>query len=555
MKETMPEISFERSMNHNYMILSRCNYFGQEDSGGMDYRTKMLLENHIPGLLPVTHRRINGECRYYYEINSLQSLDRLYDKSEIRYDELRRLQSGCVSLFDRLEEYLLDGTQIIMKSDLIYIDVEKMEPYFVCYPDYEGDVRLSFMEFIDELLTRIDHTDERAVMLGYQVYRYTRNPNYVISEIGAMMDHVLVELVHRQRPSGPSAAHETDSFLSGCGYSKDNINDHTTSQNIPVLYLQEHSAKNSFGKNSEEEYIHDSEGLYEDTTISAGQPKAGTKSIGDLVGGIFCIFVSLCAGAIILGARLIHSFQLSGNNELYLFCAMSMAIVAAILFLSCYMKKRRQCRASTPALENDSQEEMAFYTSAGRKDTINNYDMDNYDRSCPQPLASPPRTAQYSDNFQKHQNDRMYGSSDAGRYVQNNRQFGSNGVNHAFDSQNTSPSSAKPCAQNETVYLGESAVEERVLCGRINGREVNISLDRLPMTVGKLANVSDFVIQDATVSKMHARFEEHDGKVYLCDLNSTNGTVRNGELLGVNQSVALEPGDRLRFGRTCFTYC
>lgn len=319
MKETMPEISFERSMNHNYMILSRCSYFGQEDSGGMDYRTKMLLENQIPGLLPVTHRRINGECRYYYEINSLQSLDRLYDKSEIRYDELRRLLSGCVSLFDRLEEYLLDGTQIIMKSDLIYIDVEKMEPYFVCYPDYEGDVRLSFMEFIDELLTRIDHTDERAVMLGYQVYRYTRNPNYVISEIGAMMDHVLVELVHKQRPSEPGAVHETDSFLSGCGYSKDNTNDRDTSQNSPALYPHEHSAKNSFGKNSDEEYIHDSEGLYEDMTISAGQAKAGTKSIGDLIGGIFCIFVSLCAGTIILGARLLHSFQLSGNNELYLF--------------------------------------------------------------------------------------------------------------------------------------------------------------------------------------------------------------------------------------------
>ena len=198
---------------------------------------------------------------------------------------------------------------------------------------------------------------------------------------------------------------------------------------------------------------------------------------------------------------------------------------------------------------------MAFYTSAERKDTIKNYDMDNYERSCPQPLASLPRTAQYSDNLLKYQNDKMYGGSDVGRYVQNNRQIGSNGVNHAFDSQNASPSSAKPCTQNETVYLGESTVEERMLCGRINGREVNISLDRLPMTVGKLANVSDFVIQDATVSKMHARFEEHDGKVYLCDLNSTNGTVRNGELLGVNQSVALEPGDRLRFGRTCFTYC
>ena len=127
MKENMPEISFERSMNHNYMILSRCSFFGKSENRNTDYRTKMLLENRIPGLLPVTHRLINGESRYYYEINSLQSLDRLYDKAEIRYGELRQLLSGCVCLFERLEEYLLDGTQIIIKPELIYIDVERME--------------------------------------------------------------------------------------------------------------------------------------------------------------------------------------------------------------------------------------------------------------------------------------------------------------------------------------------------------------------------------------------------------------------------------------------
>ena len=166
MKQDMPEISYERSMNHNYMILSKCDFFGKEGDKNGDFRTRMLLENKISGLLPVTHRLVNGESRYYYEINSLQSLDRLYDKNEIRYEELKALLSGCVSLFDTLEEYLLDGTQIIMKPELIYINVEKMEPYFVCYPDYEGDVRLSFMAFIDELLTKSDHTDERAVVLG-----------------------------------------------------------------------------------------------------------------------------------------------------------------------------------------------------------------------------------------------------------------------------------------------------------------------------------------------------------------------------------------------------
>lgn len=120
---------------------------------------RMLLENKIQGLLPVTHRQVNGESRYYYEINSLQSLDRLIEKSEMKYRELRAVLLGCVNLFDRLEEFLLNGEQIVMKSEFIYVNVESMEPYFVCYPNYTGDVRYSFMEFVDELLAHIDHTD------------------------------------------------------------------------------------------------------------------------------------------------------------------------------------------------------------------------------------------------------------------------------------------------------------------------------------------------------------------------------------------------------------
>jgi pSer/pThr/pTyr-binding forkhead associated (FHA) protein len=94
-----------------------------------------------------------------------------------------------------------------------------------------------------------------------------------------------------------------------------------------------------------------------------------------------------------------------------------------------------------------------------------------------------------------------------------------------------------------------------MLMGRINGRDINISLNKLPMTVGKQPSVSDFVINDTAVSKMHARFEEREGRVYICDLNSTNGTVRNGVQLDINKPVALEPGDKIRFGRSCFTYC
>ncbi len=514
MEENMPDISFERSMNHNYMILSKCSFFGKSEDKSSDYRTKMLLENRIPGLLPITHRLVNGESRYYYEINSLQSLDRLYDKTEIRYDELRHLLSGCVNLFERLEEYLLDGTQIIMKPELIYMNVEKMDPYFVCYPDYEGDVRLSFMEFIDKLLTKIDHTDERAVMLGYQIYRYTRNPNYVISEIGNMLGSVMISRTHRETNLVQNEHSELKHALSDPADSNGNCVKSAIEHCRPAVQTDiEDNA--GYPKNFTADFYEDEE----DTEIP--QEMAGRKitNIGDLAGGIFCIFVSLCAGSILLGGRIIHTFQLGRNNELYLYGALGMALMAAVLFFACYIKKRQQNRNIALLKEDGGTDQ--YYMAAGNTHE-NRRDCHNHSQSI---MKS---TEKAKENI------------------------------HNLDPVHPAVQSVQPARQSdcgETVYLGEGVVEERMLCGRINGREVNISLDRLPMTVGKFANVSDFVINDAAVSKMHARFEEHDGRVYLCDLNSTNGTARNGVILGVNQSVALEPGDRLRFGRTYFTYC
>ena len=493
MSERMPDISFERSMNHNYMILSKCDFFGKGRIQTGDYRTRMLLENRIPGLLPVTHRQVNGESRYYYEINSLQSLDRFYHNSEIRYDELRKLLTGCVDLFHRLEEYLLDGTQIIIKPQFIYIDVEKMEPYFVCYPEYEGDVRLAFMEFVDELLTRIDHTDACAVMLGYQVYRYTRNPNYVMCEIGSMMGQSAFNMVSKELCTQEDTVQNQPGILheAVCHPCKD------------AMESEPYRTEFRTGQYEDCQYGYDEyDDGADDDKNEQNQNRYGEKnrSIGDLIGGVFCVFVSLCAGAIVLGARLIQSVELSGNNELYLCGAVGMAVVAAVLFFACYIKKRRQ-EKEREYLRDDCSEEDAVYYSRPQQFAA---DMDS---------------------------QRKYPDTDAG---------------HGAACYDACP---------ETVCLGDGTVEERVLCGRVNGREIQVVLDKLPMTVGKLAGVVDFVINDTAVSKMHARFEERDGRVYVCDLNSTNGTVRNGVLLGVNQSVALEPGDRIRFGRTSLTYC
>lgn len=470
MVQDIPNKRFDRNMNHNYMILSRCDFFGNNQTRSSDYRVRMLLENNIPGLLPVTHRMVDGESRYYYEINSLQSLDRLLDKKEIRYYELKALLIGCINLFDRLEEYLLDGTQIIIKSEYIYVNVERMEPYFVCYPDYAGDVRVSFMEFMDELLTKIDHTDESAVMLGYQVYRYTRNPNYVLSEVRRMMESVMEEM----------AESEAD-----CKICK-SVDE--SSREYEACFV-----------NSSFHYENDN--LYDAESVEEKNPKRKSVNKIDLIGGILCVFIALSAAAIIVGARILMIFELSGNQELYLYGAVAMAAAAAVVFFVCFVKKVHYDK------EIDALQEQG--------------DTDN--------LVG-----------------RNLGSSISDR----------NPLNSEGDVVNRNREKAVPLPLcNDTICLESEVIEERVLRGRMNGKEVTIALNHLPMTIGKLASFADYVINDDTVSKMHARFEEHNGRIYLCDLNSTNGTVKNGVWLDINTPVPLEPGDRLRFGRTSFTYC
>lgn len=484
MREELPLISYERGMNHNYMVLGSCNFFGAVKDCSRDYRVRMLLENKIQGLLPVTHRQVNGESRYYYEINSLQPLDRMIEKGELKYRELRAILLGCINLFDRLEEYLLNGEQIIIKTDFIYVNVESMEPYFVCYPDYTGDVRFSFMEFIDELLTHIDHTDGQAVMLGYQVYRYTRNPNYVLSEIRRFMECTITDISRKM----DYCNEENKEFRFMPENDVMEINDTALGKKaFDSSVLNE--GKNAFIAENDEGYVND----------SGGNDKPGRRGdIKELAGGIFCVLVALCAGAIIVGARVLKCFALSGDNELYMYGAVAMALVAAVLFFVCYVKSMRQNREIREL--NEEYEENVYQELISR-DIVN-------------PLT-----------------DKITVSADKYREI------------------------APLTHSSETVCLGSGMIEERVLRGRVNGNEVNVPLDCLPMTVGKLGGVSDFIINDNAVSKMHARFEEHEGRVCVCDLNSTNGTVRNGEMIEINTPVVLEPGDKLRFGRSCFTYC
>lgn len=68
------------------------------------------------------------------------------------------------------------------------------------------------------------------------------------------------------------------------------------------------------------------------------------------------------------------------------------------------------------------------------------------------------------------------------------------------------------------------------------------------VTVGRGGGCQIVLADDTFVSQVHARLFERDGRTYVEDLGSRNGTYVNG--LRIDAATRLRRGDRIQFGQT-----
>jgi hypothetical protein len=107
----------------------------------------------------------------------------------------------------------------------------------------------------------------------------------------------------------------------------------------------------------------------------------------------------------------------------------------------------------------------------------------------------------------------------------------------------------------DTVFIAEhEELCENKLYGSNKGNKHIIELSHFPYTIGKLAEDADFCLKEASISRLHVRFSKKGEHVFMTDLNSTNGTYRNGIRLEPSETVAVEAGDEIRLGKLEFCY-
>lgn len=104
----------------------------------------------------------------------------------------------------------------------------------------------------------------------------------------------------------------------------------------------------------------------------------------------------------------------------------------------------------------------------------------------------------------------------------------------------------------KTIYIEE---KQEISPGLYTEKgELAVSITKFPFVVGKRKEDTDYVLSDYSASRVHARFVEEKDGIYLEDLNSTNGTFKNGLRLQPYEKRKIESEDTLRFGKSVYVY-
>lgn len=81
-----------------------------------------------------------------------------------------------------------------------------------------------------------------------------------------------------------------------------------------------------------------------------------------------------------------------------------------------------------------------------------------------------------------------------------------------------------------------------------------VSLEQDTYTIGKKRGEADLVLEEPSVSRLLQRIVKETDGYYLEDMNSTNGTLKNGLRLQPYEKRKLEEGDEITFGKRILIY-
>lgn len=184
------EITYERDVNRSYMKIPAM----PEES----FDEELILKKKIAGILPVEKCYVTGAGQYWYNITGQQALDAYCRVNSIGSSFFENLILRFCEQIELLEWNLIDVNCLVADPELVFVNHSGEEISFIVYPFNKGTLVTELQQLMEYLLTKLDHKDNDAISLAYQLYEMILSEGVSISDLkkhilNARMEKVVVE--------------------------------------------------------------------------------------------------------------------------------------------------------------------------------------------------------------------------------------------------------------------------------------------------------------------------------------------------------------------------
>mgnify|MGYP002510635187 CR=1 FL=1 len=488
----MLEAKYYRDYRHNYMIL-QCRYKEMARS----YQYKILTSGKLGDILRCSVRHINGDTYYYYDISSRTTLQNLYQGKKMTCIQLKDILCQLHGICDRLSGYFMDEMGLVLLPEHIYYDLTDGKYIGLYYPDYNPAAGEMYGPLMDFLLDHIDTEDQHLTESMYRIYEAAQEPHFCMENALQILEEC-EEAVSQpyQEPKNDTAAE------SACAPDE------------AVLY----------------ESVCQTASLMEDYDRPGDPDIPQKRSSVSGTGKKFYYVLTVLSMLGMAGAVSVYNlYELTREEELAIYVVL--AGMGICLLGSLFMAHRGNRKSSAEQSKAEPANK-ASYTDARDKTGTE--------------FRSEPRQVSLENVISRDMDLEL---AQYGKMCDHLSQYG--GAPYSVKS----PESLFPAdAAGNTVFFDKNSMMEYKLYAMDKRNKQHIELKQFPCTVGKLAGCVDYVLADDSVSRIHARFDKQNEKVMLTDMNSTNGTYKNGLRMQPHETVEIEPGDEVRFGNLNYCY-
>lgn len=198
------DVFYKREMKHNYMIIKP----DQWEEGR--YESRMMIGNHIEGLLRFRLKQLDQEVYFCYEITSRQPLSRLLETYSVKAEDLKNLIFSIAAALDRMETYLLKEEQIWLEPEYVYVEPESFQAALCLIPGRNGNFSEDLGRLLQFILKKINHQDHEVVLLAYGLFQESQKENYTISDLLNQMTKKEGDLKEERQKSPEPVFAETE---------------------------------------------------------------------------------------------------------------------------------------------------------------------------------------------------------------------------------------------------------------------------------------------------------------------------------------------------------